>query len=155
MKDFNNNKISRAYPYKYNNKHKNLWIILNDNIKKNLSNYKINNNVDKLTISQYYADVTYSWIPKCKYIYKIFVICGYDLILDKSVLCLFCLIMGETEQTFNFLFNNLKALYKFNPHIVICDYQLTLRLAFKDIFKDVKLYPCYYHFMRSIRKNLL
>lgn len=51
MKVYNNNKIAHAYPYKYNNKHKNLWIILNDNMKKNLTNYKINDNIDKLAIS--------------------------------------------------------------------------------------------------------
>ena len=101
------------------------------------------------------ADVTYPCIPKCKYQYYLFVICGYDLILDKSVICLFCLIIDGNEQTFNFLFNKLKTLYKFNPHIVTCDYQLSLRLAFKKIFKEVKLYPCYYHFVLSIRKILL
>ena len=109
-------------------------------MQKNLSNYKINNNVDKLAISQYFEDIKYSCIPKSKYQYKSFIIFGYDIILDRTVLCVFTLIMDEIEETFNYLFNKLKLLYNFKPQIITCDYQLSLRLSLKNIFPEVKIH---------------
>ena len=155
IKDNNNLKIAKAYPYCYENKRKNLWIILTDDMKKNLINYKINSNSNKFAITQYFADITYKCVPRNKYRYKLFVLCGFDIIKNKSVICTFALIMDETTETFNFLFNKLKDLYKFNPIILTCDFQISLRSSLKNIFPNIKIYPCYYHFIRSIRKNLL
>ena len=36
-------------------------------MKKNISNYKINENSDKLAITQYFCDITFKCVPKSKY----------------------------------------------------------------------------------------
>ena len=61
---------------------------------------------------------------------------------------------GKTSS-FLFLFNKLKEFYGFNPSIVTCDFQISLRTALKTIFKDIKLYPYHYHYIRNIRSFLL
>ena len=74
-----------------------------------LKNYKIHDNTEKKAITQYFEDTTYTCVPKSKFRYKLFIICGFDIIKNKSVLCLFALIMDETTQTFNFLFDKFSS----------------------------------------------
>ena len=63
--------------------------------------------------------------------------------------------MDMQAETFAFLFHKLKILYNFNPKILTCDFDLSLRKAIKKIYPDIKFFGCYYHFIRAIRKNLL
>ena len=112
-------------------------------MKKNISNYRINENSDKYAISQYFCDVTFKCVPKSKFKYKLFLLLGYDIILNKSVLCCLALIMDMQAETFSFLFNKLKILYNFNPKIITCDFDLSLRKGLKKIFPDIKFFGCY------------
>ena len=63
--------------------------------------------------------------------------------------------MDMQAETFAFLFNKLKILYDFNPTLLTCNFDFSLRKGLKRIYPDIKFYGCYYHFIRSIRKNLL
>ena len=156
IEDNEHNKICKAFPYiSKNNKTKNIWLIITNNMKKNIANYKINDNSDKNAISQYFCDITFKCVPKSKFNYKLFILLGYDILLNKSALCCFALIMDMQAETFAFLFNKLKLLYDFNPRILTCDFDFSLRKGLKRIYPDIKFYGCYYHFIRSIRKNLL
>lgn len=128
---------------------------MNSDMKEQIKNKYINENSDRRSISQFFRDITYNCIPKNKYKYRLFVLIGYNIILNKTALCALALIMDEKTSTFLFLFNKLKLIYDFNPTIMICDFQVSLRTALKIIFKEIKIYHCYYHFIRSIRKNLL
>ena len=65
------------------------------------------------------------------------------------------MIIDEKTSTFIYLFNKLKEIYGFNPYILTCDIEISIRTALKYIFKDIKLYPCYFHYIRNIIINLL
>jgi hypothetical protein len=83
IKDNLNQKICNPHPYKlHNGKYKILWLICNDNMKKNIKNYYIK----KLAISQYFIDITYNYIPKSKYNFKLLILLGFDVCLYKTVL---------------------------------------------------------------------
>lgn len=156
IEDNEHNKICKAFPYTgKNDKTKNIWLIITNSMEKNIANYKINENSDKYAISQYFCDVTFKCVPKSKFKYKLFLLLGYDIILNKSVLCCLSLIIDMQAETFAFLFHKLKILYNFYPKILTCDFDLSLRKGIKKIYPDIKFFGCYYHFIRSIRKNLL
>lgn len=151
--DNQNKKICYPFLYKLkNNKTKLLWLIYDEDMKKNISNYEVN---DKLAISQYFMDITYNCVPKSKYIYKLLIIIGFDNNLYKSVICCFSLIIDGLTTTLNFLFNILKTEMGFNPKIINTDFQQSLRKSIKLIFPECNIYPCYYHFTKSIRYHLL
>lgn len=124
-------------------------------MKKYLSNYKINQNSSRDAISQYFIDITYKCRPKSYYRYKLVVIIGYDILFCKAVLCCFALILDELTTTFNFLFYILNKYYQFNPHIITCDFETSLRKSLKIIFPNMRIFPCYYHYVKNIRKNIL
>lgn len=143
IKDNLERKICYPFPYLVNEDiHKNIWIIATEEMKNNLSNYFINKNSKKKAITQYFCDITYTCVPKSKFKYKLFIIIGYDILLDKSIMCLMALIMDETIPTFLFLLNKLKDLYKFEPQIITCDFQQSLRFALKYIFPNISIFPC-------------
>ena len=52
-----------------------LWLIYNEQMKKNISNYQIKN---KFSITQYFINVTYNCVPKSKYNYKLCIIIAFD-----------------------------------------------------------------------------
>ena len=88
IEDNEHNKICNVYPYiTKNNKTKNIWIIITNNMKKNIENYKINENEEKNEISQYFCDITFKCVPKSKFKYKLFILLGYDVLLNKSFMC--------------------------------------------------------------------
>ena len=156
LKDNKNNKISITYPYIDENKNKKiLWLIFEEDMRKYISNYNINSNSDKKAITQYFCDITFNCVPRSKHKYRLFVLLGYNILLNKSIICCMALITDEKTSTFLFLFNKLKKDYGFNPVIMTCDFQISLRTALKTIFSDIKLYPCYYHYIKNIRFNLL
>ena len=80
---------------------------------------------------------------------------GFDIILNKSVLCCLALIMDMQAETFAFLFQKLKELYSFKPNIITCDFDFSLRKGIKTVYPNIKFFGCYYHFIRAIRKKLL
>lgn len=156
IEDNQHNKICKPYAYILkNNKIKNIWLIITNEMKKNISNYKINENSDKLAITQYFCDITFKCVPKSKYKYKLFILIGFDIILNKSVLCCLALIMDMQAETFAFLFQKLKELYSFKPNIITCDFDFSLRKGIKTVYPNIKFFGCYYHFIRAIRKKLL
>jgi len=71
-------------------------------MKNNLCNYKINENSNKYDISQYFCEVTFKCVPKSKFKYKLFILLGYDIILNNTVLCCLALIMDMQAETFFF-----------------------------------------------------
>jgi hypothetical protein len=120
-----------------------------------LSNYKINSNSEKKAISEYFIDITYKCKPKSIYKYKLVLILGYDIVLSKPVICCFALIVDKLTTIFNFLFYLLNQYYNFQPKIITCDVESSIRKSSKIIFPDVHLFPCYYHYIQNIKKNLL
>ena len=45
--------------------------------------------------------------------------------------------------------------YNFITNILTCDFESSLRKKAKIIYPEVLIFPCYYHFIKSIKKNLL
>ena len=63
-------------------------------MKKNFSNYKINNNSNRNANTLNFIDITYKFKPKSKFRHKLVVILGLDILLSKSVIYCFALIVG-------------------------------------------------------------
>ena len=81
-----------------------IYIILTENIKKNLSNFKPD------TV---FIDCTYKIIPPGLKGYKFLVIVGYSDTEDKFKLYLYSLIRHENKENFEIIFNYLKKKIRF------------------------------------------
>ena len=51
-------------------------------------------------------------------------------------------------------FRLFKKKYKFNPSIITIDYSLAELNAIKLVFPQIKVIPCFFHFMQNIVKRL-
>ena len=81
------------------------------------------------------------------------VLCGFNTLLKKTVLCSFFLLTNEKEYTFKFIFKLLKEKYYFNPRNIMCDFSLGQINAVKYIFPLENIHCCFFHFSQAIWQN--
>ena len=112
------------------------------------------NNIINKNIKQCFADVTYKCIPPSFINYKLFILCGIDVVEIKRKLLAIVLIPNEKEFTYSQLYSELKNSYFFNPIILTSDFCKAHLKSVRKIFPEVKLLPCFFHFCQAIYKNL-
>ena len=81
---------------------------------------------------------------------KLMVLCGYNAINKKTVLCCFILLQNEKEFTFKKIFEYLRDNYSFNPPKIMCDFRLSQINACKNIFPNCLIHCCFFHFSQCI-----
>ena len=64
------------------------------------------------------------------------------------------LIANENHETYGLIFLYLKRLYKYNPKYITSDFNKTCISAINHIFPDVRLIPCYFHYIQICYKQL-
>ena len=103
------------------------------------------NNLINKNIKQCFADVTYKCIPPSFVNYKLFILCGIDVIDKKRKLLAIVLIPNEKEYTYSQIYSELKNSYFFNPIILASDFCKAHLNSVRKIFPEVKLLPCFFH----------
>ena len=61
---------------------------------------------------------------------------------------------GHASWNFCFLFQKLKELYSFNPNIITCDFDFSLRKGIKTVYPNIKFFGCYYREFYELFANL-
>jgi len=84
-----------------------------------LANKQIITNLKNNQIIEYFFDCTYKCVPPTKPKMKLVVLCGYNAISKKTVLCCFILLQNEKEFTFKKIFEHLRDNFSFNPPKII------------------------------------
>lgn len=107
-----------------------------------------NNNID-----QFFMDYTYKVLPPNIYRFKLIVICGIDLIKNKTVLCSLILLRNENEDTFNNIFGYLAAKYSFKSRRFMYDFNIAQIKSIKSEFPDCFIHTCFFHFSQAIWQN--
>jgi len=64
------------------------------------------------------------------------------------------MICNENIETFITLFDYLKNRYKFNPKYITTDFSKAEILAYKSIFIENIIIPCFYHYCQNITRKL-
>ena len=98
-------------------------------------------------------DCTYKAVPSNIYNFKLMVICGLDLNINKTVLCSLILLSKENCSTFKNILKYLSNKYSFKPRRFMCDFNIAQIKAINSIFLDCKLNTCFFHFSQAIWIN--
>lgn len=101
-------------------------------------------------INQFFFDCTYKMVPSNKNKFKLIILSGFNIVSKKKVLCLFALLTNEKKETFITLFKILKENYHFNPRNIMCDFTLGQIKALKEIYPDIQIHCCFFHFSQAI-----
>ena len=96
--------------------------------------------------SQFFSDVTYYCIPPNNCKYKLFILLSFNNQKFKTTLCNISMICNENIETFITLFDYLKNRYKFNHKYITTDFSKAEILAYKSIFSETIIIPCFYHY---------
>ena len=148
IKENNNNivnKINVIFKRKGIKYEKDIYIIMNTEMKENIKNEK---NI------QYFLDVTYYDTPPNNKKYRILIILLFNSELFRTLLCNISIISNQNKETFYTIFDYLKKKYKFNPNIITIYYSLAEVNGIKHVFPQIRLIPCFFHFMQNIVKRL-
>ena len=121
-----------------------IYIILTNNMKKNLNEVKADN---------IFIDCTYKIIPPGLKNYKFLVVIGYNN-NNKLVLYLFALIRHENIQNFESVFNYLKIKFNFRPDVITSDYQKGQIGAIIKCFPNSKIVLYWFHALQNIKKRI-
>ena len=125
---------------------KKIYYFMTDIMKVNLS--------DKINIKQWFVDYTHYAIPRKNNSFKLFLIIGFNIKENKSVLGSIILIKNENEETFSSIFKYLNSQYSFYPEIINCDCYIAEIKAIKKTFNDSHIIICYYHVIKRIIQHL-
>ena len=103
--------------------------------------------------NEFYCDGTYSSSPR-KY-NMLFNIIAYHNSTNSYIPVIHALMSGQTEGHYVKVLEYLK-LKKEKSEIksIMCDFEKALRNAIKNIFPNVIIYGCYYHFVKLLFKHL-
>ena len=145
MEDNNGYKLTTKIDVTFKRKNKvynkNIYIMMNNNMKDNLTS---NEN------TQFFADTTYNCVPPQNKGMKLFIIISYNSKHNKFLLCLLSLIYNENKETFEAIFNFLKYNFGFNPNLFTVDFGKAGYIAIKNVFPNTRIYPCYFHLIRRL-----
>ena len=64
------------------------------------------------------------------------------------------MITNENSETFYTILEFLKNKYKFVPKNITIDFSKSLYNAYKNLFKDININPCFYHYCQNIKRKL-
>mgnify|MGYP002624394402 CR=1 FL=1 len=115
---------------------------------------EMEDNLINKNISQYFGDVTYYCTPPNKHKYRLFILMGFNKEKYKTVLCNISLICNENMETFKVILEHLKLKYNFHPNKITLDFSKAEYYAFKIVYKDIIIIPCFYHYCKNIIRNL-
>ena len=118
---------------------------------KEMLNYLSN---EQNEILQYFVDTTFKIVPYCFRPYKMHVLLGFSLKKLYSVICCFVLYSLMDTETYSKIYLFMNKTFNFNPHIVVCDFQLSNINALKIVFPEGKRCSCFFHFSQSIKKEV-
>ena len=105
-------------------------------------------------INQYFGDATYRALPPTMRNYKLYIISGFNLIEKRTRIGAFILIPNETETTYYNMFYNLKNNHGFKPKFFTLDFNKASSKAIKEIFPNIFIIKCFYHYIQAIWRNL-
>ena len=151
LNDENNDKLTKTIQYEHYNKitKKNeylfMYIIMNKSMTEEIKNKNC---------FQYFGDATYRCLPPTFRNYKLYIISGFNLIEKRTRILSYILLPNETEQTYLQLFERLKNDYGFYPKIFTMDFHKPSSKALKKIFPDIYIIKCFFHYVKSLFKNL-
>ena len=114
---------------------------MNEQMKKNIS---LKDNI------QYFGGITYDCVPPQNNKMKLFAFLSYNKNLNKILLCMLALIYNENTETLETIFNYLKHNYFFKPDLITLDLGKAGLKAIKNVYPDVRIFPCYFHLIRRI-----
>lgn len=145
MQDNNNYNLTTklSVQFKRKNKiyHKNIYILMNEKMNKNIM---LNDNI------QYFGDTTYDCVPPQNRGIKLFVLLSYNKKFNKLLLCALALIYNENIETLEEIFKYLKKNFNFNPDLITVDFGKAGYIAIKNIFPNIRIFPCYFHLIRRM-----
>ena len=138
MTDENNNKIVTKLNISFERKSKlytkNIFIIMNDDLEKNIKDP--NNN-------QYFCDTTYYTIPPHNKGSKIWILLSFNIKLMKTLLCCIAIIRNENKETIIRIFDHLSIKYNFNPILITMDFGRGPHTAVKEKYPNCRVFPCF------------
>ena len=145
MKDIHDYKLTTKLRVEFKRKNKtynkDIYIIMNEQMKKNIS---LKDNI------QYFGDTTYDCVPPQNNKMKLFALLCYNKKSNKILLCMLALIYNENAETLETIFNFLKHNYFFKPDLITLDLGKAGLKAIKSIYPDIRIFPCYFHLIRRI-----
>ena len=135
-------KINVEFIRKNKTFNKNIYIIINDNMKKNVI---LPDN------TQYFGDSNYEYISPQHKGMKLFVLLCYNQKYNKILIFLFALIYNENKETLEEIFKFPKLNY---PKLITLDFGKARYIATKNIFPKARIYPCYFHLVKRFIKHI-
>ena len=147
----NNDKICHTIMYEHynkitkNNDQLSMYIIMTKAMSEELRNNKI---------YQYFWDATYRCVPPTFRSFKLYVISGFNTLDKRTRILSFILISNETLITYYTMFDKLKTDYGFNPKIFTIDFNKASAKALKQVFPQVYIVKCFFHFVNCLGKYL-
>ena len=115
---------------------------------------EMENNINSNNNTQYFADVTYYWVPPNNKKFKLFTLLALNKEKYHTTLCNLSMIFNENTETFYTLFDYLKNKYNFKTKYITIDFSVAEYYGFKKVFKDIIIIPCFFHFCQNIVSNL-
>ncbi|KAF9411155.1 hypothetical protein HW555_010017 [Spodoptera exigua] len=102
--------------------------------------------------TKYLIDGTFKICPKCFcQVYTIHADIGSNQEYANVVPVLYALLPDKTRATYEILFQMIKSQVKeWQPTEISMDFEVTAILAIKDLFPEVKILGCYFHFNRCL-----
>lgn len=99
----------------------------------------------------YYGDGTFKVTPKPFYqVYTIHADISHSTDTITFVPLIYALLPNKTKTTYKRLFMILKTQFQMNLKVYRCDYEIAVIHAVQEVFANVSIKGCYYHFMNAI-----
>ena len=111
-------------------------------------------NIRDLNNTQFFSDCTYyAVIPFYKGA-KLLLLLAFNKNLMKAVLCTISLIKNENKETILKILEFLELKYNFKPNNITLDFRRGPITSFKYKFPNIKIVPCFFHFIQKIILHL-
>ena len=105
-------------------------------------------------IYQFFGEATYRCIPPTFRTYRLYILSGFNLIIKKTMILAFILILNETIITYKEMFKNLKNIFGFNPRLFNMDFNKAECVALKKIFPNIYVIKCFFHYIQCLYKHI-
>ena len=97
----------------------------------------------------WFCDGTFDISPTLfKQVYTI-----HAMFRNKTLPLVYAILPNKKQKTYKYLFKTIKKSIKTYPKFINCDFELAAINAFKNIFKEAKVYGCYFHFSQAILRK--
>lgn len=103
---------------------------------------------------KFYGDGTFKVVPRLFYqLYSLHVDISQNKDTVNFVPLIYILLSNKSQNTYERLFKILKDQFTVHINYYKCDYEIATINAIKNIFPDVKVSGCYYHFSNAVWKK--